>query len=246
MGIKPCSGCGFLSTIESNFCGKCGNKLAFSDGDNHKKYLNRVISFYVIFIVYIAFHYLVSPDVPSLITDIFLETIFILIIVVFTIIDYKNILRLFKFKNVPVKGYLIAFGIPFLSAPIVYIVMEAVNLFFFDASDNIYAYYVSYDSSLFWSILFIAVVPAIFEELGFRGFLFNQMLKVTSPKITILVTGFLFALMHMSILSFIWLIPFGMFLGYMRYKYRVIWLGMITHFLHNLIVLFIDYYFYIN
>ena len=107
-----------------------------------------------------------------------------------------------------------------------------------------YEGYAGFPNAIMWSYIFIAFVPALFEELGFRGYLFNQMLKIASPTITIIVTGFLFALMHMSFISMIWLVPFGIFLGYLRLKYNVIWLGMIVHFIHNAIVLGFDIYYF--
>ena len=84
----------------------------------------------------------------------------------------------------------------------------------------------------------------VFEELAFRGYLYNQLRKVTSDKNTIIATAFLFALIHFSFLSLIWIFPFGLLLGYFRKKYNTLWLGMIIHFIHNFIVLMLDYYFY--
>ena len=94
------------------------------------------------------------------------------------------------------------------------------------------------------AFLFIAITPPVFEELAYRGFLFNQLEKVTSPQTTIILTAFIFALVHFSIISLLWIFPFGLLLGYLRYKYNTLWLGIVIHFIHNLIVLSLDYYYF--
>tara|TARA_Y100000780_G_C13561857_1_gene369410 strand:- start:355 stop:666 length:312 start_codon:yes stop_codon:yes gene_type:complete len=97
---------------------------------------------------------------------------------------------------------------------------------------------------MFWAILFIAITPPIFEELAFRGFLFNQLQKVVSERVTIIATAFIFALVHFSFISLLWIFPFGIVLGYLRSKYNTLWYGIIIHFIHNFLVLMMDYYFY--
>lgn len=86
---------------------------------------------------------------------------------------------------------------------------------------------------LLYSIIISAAVPAIFEEIGMRALLFNISLKYTNIKNTIVITGILFAVLHFTIISFLWLIPLGLYLGYLRGKYRTIWYGVIFHFLYN-------------
>lgn len=240
-----CVNCGSSYTSTAKFCSTCGQQISKrGDSDEDSSYITKSVIFYVAFVVYIAIYYFTMPDFPTLTSELVLEGVFAAIILGFVFVDFKNVARLFKFKKVPVKAYLIAFGAPLITAPLVYISTGALNLYFFDLDYNTYTDYVYFPNSIFWAFVFISFVPAVFEELGFRGYLFNQMLNITSPKITIAVTAFLFALMHMSLLGLIWLIPFGVLLGYLRYRYKVIWLGMATHFVHNSIVLLVDIYYY--
>jgi membrane protease YdiL (CAAX protease family) len=102
------------------------------------------------------------------------------------------------------------------------------------------------DHALLWAIFFIVILPPIFEELAFRGFLFNQLQKVTSQNVTIVATAFIFALVHFSFISFIWIFPFGLVLGYLRSRYNTLWLGIIIHFIHNLSIVLIDNLFYLE
>ena len=72
-------------------------------------------------------------------------------------------------------------------------------------------------------VLFVAIMPALFEELGFRGFLLQKLLQVVDKKQAIFISGFLFAIMHTSFISLFWLIPFGLLLAYIRIKENTIW-----------------------
>ena len=97
-------------------------------------------------------------------------------------------------------------------------------------------------STLLVALLSIAVAPAITEELAFRGLLFGKLVKLTSARSSIIVSGFLFALVHFSFLSFFWLIPAGIFFGWMRQREGVIWYGVACHFAHNATVTIGDCY----
>ena len=76
-------------------------------------------------------------------------------------------------------------------------------------------------------------MPAIFEELGFRGFLLSNLLKITEVDQAVYVSAFLFAIIHLSFISLFWLIPFALFLGFTRIKEQTIWYGVIFHFTFN-------------
>ena len=131
--------------------------------------------------------------------------------------------------------------VPIASAFLVYYGIEWVNNALEFTDENIFEEYSYYNNSLFWAIIFTAILPPVFEELAFRGFLFNQMRKVSSIQVTIIATSFIFALVHFSFISFLWIFPFGIFLGYLRQRYQTLWLPMIVHFIHNFLVLMLDY-----
>lgn len=92
------------------------------------------------------------------------------------------------------------------------------------------------------AIVTICIIPGIFEELAFRGYIHGTLSKVMSPAGTIIVTSLMFALIHISPISFLWLFPLGMFLSYLRWKYNNLWYGMITHAFYNGMILYVDSY----
>ncbi len=109
------------------------------------------------------------------------------------------------------------------------------------ASDPLWSYREA-PMPLLFAVLSIGIAPAITEELAFRGLLFVKLIKLTSAPSAIIVSGFLFALVHFSFLSFFWLIPAGLFFGWVRAREGVIWYGVLCHFAHNTVVTVGEFY----
>lgn len=85
-----------------------------------------------------------------------------------------------------------------------------------------------------FSILMIAVLPAIFEELLFRGALQNLCVKwFKQPHIAIAFTAIWFSLVHFSIMGFLSRMMLGMVLGYLYHYGKSIWLNILMHFINN-------------
>lgn len=95
---------------------------------------------------------------------------------------------------------------------------------------------------LLTTLVLTALFPALFEELSFRGFLFQYLQKMGGEKAAIWLSSFLFAIAHFSLLSLFWLFPFGLILAHFRLKYQTLFYGIIGHFLHNFTVILIEYY----
>ncbi len=117
------------------------------------------------------------------------------------------------------------------------------------AAENLYAEQVSAMSNLTSGgelavgIIMMAFLPAVFEELFFRGTLqqlFTRWWK--RPLLAILVTSLVFSLIHASYYLFLSRALLGFMLGWMFYQSRNIWINIIAHFLNNAIVLFALYF----
>lgn len=87
-------------------------------------------------------------------------------------------------------------------------------------------------------VLLVCVQPAIVEELFFRRVALGAALEMLSPAWSMTITGLLFALAHLGQpLSLPVLGLLGIVLGYLRLTSGTLWLPMLFHFLHNLVVL---------
>ena len=95
---------------------------------------------------------------------------------------------------------------------------------------------------MFINIFMIAILPALGEELIFRGLLQKILAKWTGNiHIAIIVSGFLFSLMHLQFYGFLprWLL--GVMFGYMLVWSGTIWLPIFAHFVNNAVAVLFSY-----
>ena len=113
----------------------------------------------------------------------------------------------------------------------------------YKAIDELYSQYLRSDSfgALLQSLMIGALVPAICEETLFRGFLQNSLAQRLKTGTAIVITGVLFAVLHMNIIEFIPLVVIGIFLGYSAGISGGLLLPMIIHLLNNAAAIFILY-----
>ncbi len=84
------------------------------------------------------------------------------------------------------------------------------------------------------NIIIIAVLPAIGEELLFRGVLlrlFNDWVK--NMHIAIIISAFFFSFIHLQFYGFIPRMLLGILFGYLLYWSGSIWLPVLAHFINN-------------
>jgi membrane protease YdiL (CAAX protease family) len=98
---------------------------------------------------------------------------------------------------------------------------------------------------IFVNLLVIAVIPAIGEELTFRGIIQKLLNRwFGHPHWAILVTAVLFSAIHIQFLSFLPRFFLGLVLGYLFYWSGSIWLTMLVHFINNAIAVIFYHYYY--
>lgn len=98
------------------------------------------------------------------------------------------------------------------------------------------------DYGIWTIILFVCVVPGIFEELAFRGIIQGALMKNMGAIEAIIVSAFMFMLLHLTVLSFPFLFLMGIILGYFRYKTGSVYPGILMHFVHNFLVVMSEFY----
>lgn len=95
---------------------------------------------------------------------------------------------------------------------------------------------------LLLNIIIVALMPAICEEIFFRGFVFTSFKGQKSYKIAIIASGILFGFMHMDFLRIIPTSILGMIFAYTVYKSGSIFIAMILHFINNGIAVLVSHY----
>jgi membrane protease YdiL (CAAX protease family) len=94
--------------------------------------------------------------------------------------------------------------------------------------------------SFLLNLIMSAVLPALLEEVAFRGFVLQSVRKLGDPA-AIVISALLFGAMHENI----WQIPFatmvGLILGWIVVKTENIWIAVIIHFLNNTVATVTEY-----
>lgn len=231
IGYKFCSHCGFknLNTFSKEIRESARN-------DNQLKYLLAYI-----FIILVSILAMAVLDDESVLF-ITLSTI------VMAIVDFSFALlqpNTWKYLRIPhpdIRPLIFISVTCIISAFIVGFSIERINLFLFSETSDIFSIFYNEDHGLFYAIILMALFPAIFEELAFRGFVFNNIKVLTDRRSAIIGSAVLFALVHFSMLSIVWLFPFGLLLAHLRDKHNTIIYGIAGHFIHNTTVILLEYY----
>ena len=92
------------------------------------------------------------------------------------------------------------------------------------------------------NILIIAIIPALGEELLFRGVVQKELSKWSGKvHLSIWITAFLFSAIHLQFLGFFPRFLIGGLLGYMFYWSGSIWLPILAHFVNNAVAVILYY-----
>jgi membrane protease YdiL (CAAX protease family) len=84
------------------------------------------------------------------------------------------------------------------------------------------------------NLIIIALIPAIGEELLFRGVIQRELVKkMKNPHIAIFLASAIFSGFHMQIQGFLPKLIIGLVLGYAYYWTKSIWYPMFIHFVNN-------------
>lgn len=92
------------------------------------------------------------------------------------------------------------------------------------------------------NIFVMAMLPAVGEELMFRGTVQPFLQKWTkSPHWAIWITAFIFSAIHFQISGFIPRMLIGAYLGYLCFWSGSLWLPILAHFMHNSMSILSDF-----
>jgi membrane protease YdiL (CAAX protease family) len=90
----------------------------------------------------------------------------------------------------------------------------------------------------FLGVVFVsAIVPAVAEELLFRGVVQPALIKRIGPMLGIVLTSLLFAFYHLNPWTFVPLFIVGTLFGFLAYKTGTFWAGALAHFGNNLLAI---------
>jgi membrane protease YdiL (CAAX protease family) len=237
-----CPKCETENTKAHRFCGKCGTKLITRPNDNYQIAVRNTKVFFFILLGYIALLNVAkysSNYINSLIADL----VFAGIVITFFMLNYKVLLALIipRFSNIKLL-IILCVSFPVFAFIITHFANFLNQSSFNPTNSSYYEHYADSPFPLLFCIISIGVFPAIFEEIAFRGILFNELKNIMSVNATIILTTILFTILHFSFISFLWIFPTGLLFGYLRSKHNTLLYGIIGHFIYNASIVLIEYF----
>jgi membrane protease YdiL (CAAX protease family) len=251
---RSCPGCGQAALEQARFCGGCGQLLPMSK-PGHKSAASRP--------VYTAWRdfapalrlwvYLLSLNLllnlgmhltgwlsPAL--ELATSLVFALIVVTFCRRDAEVIGPLLRESGITARTWWLPLavltGTWLLLRPYFWLVMQLGGEF-----EGYLPQYQEHGWPLWTAYLMICVMPAIFEELAFRGFIQGRMERVLSRSEALILQAILFSVLHMSPLIFLSHFVLGLALGLVRLRTGSLYPGMMMHAVWNAVVLVEEQFF---
>lgn len=136
-----------------------------------------------------------------------------------------------KFKNPGLKNGLYSLLVGVLMAPILYVLVGLIGFVFMGGNAQAAADEII-ESGFILTFIGVAIVPAICEELTFRGLFFYKLRKLKPLQIAIL-TSLAFSLVHMNLVQCLYTLFMGFCFFYLVHYTGSIWAAVLAHFAVN-------------
>lgn len=241
---RTCIRCNQPIAAEARFCTHCGALQDAPDIDDAIQRQRRLGFLAVFFGIHLIVCLVANfdKDATGLTALMVFDGILSVATLCYAIVLRKEISHLLRWNNfsiIKTIGYAAA---AIVAAIMVNYVVRWFNRSIFDTETYYYFAFSHLKYAKLITILVVALQPAIFEELAFRGVLQQGLSKVIDMRQALFISAFLFAMIHMSIVSFVWLLPFALGLGYVRWKEDTLWYGFVIHFCFNATACFFEFF----
>ena len=231
-----CANCNKPIDSSSRFCRYCGTALSpITENSTEEKW--SAIKQSGLFFLICAISCCVFSFVPYFDTinwSIAFYSLLAAVAIIFFTLNWSSLKHLLAWSNFSLIKLIASCVLSIIGSVTVSFVVGWINHSLYHKDVSYYAFYLPHQHSIELAIFFTAIVPALSEELGYRGFLLGKLLKVTDTKQAIFISSFVFAIMHRAIISLFWLIPFALIIARIRIKEKTLWYGICIHFCFNL------------
>ena len=94
--------------------------------------------------------------------------------------------------------------------------------------------------SLLFNLISVALLPAILEEMSFRGFVLEK-LRPFGDRFAVLMSAALFGVLHGNVVQIPFAFILGLFFGYITVRTNNIFIAIFLHFVNNGVSVLFDY-----
>ena len=205
---------------------KRGNKIPFS------KETGGSVLFLVLILIYLLMGY-VSDYIPfpnEACSLLFTQGMILIPAVIYICMVDKKPLEFVRVKKFNIWSALLIIPLMITLLP----VMALLNAFSMLFSTNVISSSVEdiTGGSVWIGLLFVALLPAVVEEVTFRGAIYRS-LRGAHPVRAIVLSGFIFGAMHMNFNQFVYAAALGIIMGFLVEATGSILSSMLLHFCFN-------------
>jgi membrane protease YdiL (CAAX protease family) len=238
-----CSSCENPVIADKRYCTFCGRQQnqELPETTEHKWLsLKQAGLFFGLELLYCAAAMIIKD--PGIATALSFDILMAVSAVIFFSLNWQENKYLLKWPNFSILKLLAFIVLSVLGSLLVTYLVGNLNRNLFNQEFSYYDVFRAYDYGAYILYVSVALFPALFEELAFRGYLMQKLLNVFGKKETIYITSILFFFIHFSMVSFFWMLPFAILLAYVRIKENTLWYGVVLHFFFNFTVCLTEVY----
>jgi uncharacterized protein len=242
-----CGQCGAAWPLGSRTCGTCGQARPASEPapavePGVGRGLFSALLLYFVLLTTLLAPLALAGHLPFDSTEGVLGTFDIVLaidavlVVLWSIVHWRDIVPRLRTVGAPRYWVIALAAVPLtvgLAEANVWVVQETIG----GAAIANEAMYAAAGYSFVAAMLAIAVQPALIEELAFRGVIFARLQPLLDGRTTVIVTAVMFMVVHLALLSLVFLLSMGLLLGWLRLRSQSLYPGMVLHLLHNTTVL---------
>jgi uncharacterized protein len=238
----PCAACGSLMEHDAVICYQCGSPTVPNEewAGEFERYRTLVALFFGINLaVCLIFNF--WPPAGETIAGLIIVDSFLFLCAIYFAYQMRDLITpLLHWNKFSWWRLLTVILVAVVSAICVNYGVKWINRSVFDRDLYYYASFRNLPFPKLSMLLLIAFFPAFSEELAYRGVIQAGLLKIMHGRQAVVMTALLFAVIHMSMISFVWLLPFALFLGWVRQRSSTIWYGIVIHFFFNATTCFLE------
>jgi len=225
------------------------SNISFINGKSRTSNFGVLTSIFLAVIIYLLAMYFsiifIASGTYVLLAVMPVTTVFVIVIAgLLSKLDFKKSLKINKFKVKKLLICLILYVGGYILAN--FVVNFIAMLFPTIVGDYSAVMDILTIDSLLLGLLFTAILPAISEELLFRGVILNSFNKKYNSVIAILFSALIFGVYHMNWIQGIFAFLLGLILGYSYLKSNSLWVPIIIHFINNAIAVLSTHYDFFN
>lgn len=172
---------------------------------------------------------IINTTAVSLLISIILTFTFLFLLYKFS---KRGLLERCKFKKFKVEYviyiFMIIIGFALVNSLIVSILSNDISSY--EETNN----FIGNMQSTLISMIIINIVGPIFEEILFRGIIFDELSETSPLYIAVIIQGLLFAIAHGNLLQGIYTFTLGIILAVINYYCQSIWSDILGHILFNI------------